>query len=153
MEIPLNMQATIIRRSLAAGGIGIPGAFGAHLDVAPIAVVWTEMLVRLAGQARREMDKAKAAKIVAGVLAGIGIFKVGFKAANTYFAYTGIGTVPAVLANVGVNGVATYLFGRACAQLFLSSRPLDSAESIAMSILGLIGGALGLPLDGSGGSA
>jgi hypothetical protein len=94
MAIPLNMQATILRRSLVAGGIGIPGAFGAHLDVAPLAALWTEMLLRLAGQADQEMEKAKAAKIVAGVLAGIGTFKMGFKAANTYFAYTGVGTIP-----------------------------------------------------------
>lgn len=139
MAIPLNMQATILRRSLVAGGIGIPGAFGAHLDVAPLAALWTEMLLRLAGQAGQEMEKAKAAKIVAGVLAGIGTFKMGFKAANTYFAYTGIGTVPAIVANASVNGVATYLFGRSCATLFLSSRVGDSVASIVFSILGMMG--------------
>ena len=105
-----------------------------------IAGIWTGMLVRLSNQAGNRMNKGKAAKVAAGVLAGIGLFKTGFKLADTYFAYTGVGTIPAVVANAGADGTITYLFGRAAGKLFLSEDGEDSVEGLVKGILTLMVG-------------
>jgi uncharacterized protein (DUF697 family) len=146
MELPLKMKATIVRCSMGAAGVGIPGAFAAHGDLVAIGAIWTTMLIRLATHAGENLENSKATKIVAGVFAGIGLFKVGFKLANTYFAFTGVGTLPAMIANASVNGGVTYLFGRASGKLFLSEGFRDSTESIVQNLLSLmIGMGIDLP--------
>jgi len=138
MNIPLRMKTRIMWSSAAAGAVGVPGAFGAHLDLMAITAIWATLLVMLADQAGSSLDKAKAAKIVAAILAGITFFGTGFKLANTYFAYTGIGTIPAVIANVGANAGITYLFGNAAARSFLSEGTSGPAQSIGASILAIM---------------
>jgi uncharacterized protein (DUF697 family) len=154
MDLPFNMQLTVTRSSFAAAAIGIPGAFGAHVDVPAIAAIWTGMLLRLSAQAGSRMENGKAMKVAAGVLAGIGLFKMGFKLANTYIAYTGIGTIPAVVANAGANGTVTYLFGRSAGKLFLSENKEDSVEGLIKGILTLMTGvsAENINVDASSGS-
>lgn len=151
-NVTLRMKLAIKIASGAAGAIGVPRAFAAHGDVVVIAGIWTLLLVDLAEQAGQQLEKAKAAKIVAVVLGGVSAFKVGFKAANTYFAYfayTGAGTLPAMAANAGVNAGVTYIFGNASARVLLSDSIDDAAQTIALSILGFMGSALGIGTSGA----
>lgn len=149
MDIPFGMRTRIICSSVTVGAVGIPGALGAHLDVVAIAGIWGNLLLMLGKQAGAEFDKAKATKIVAVILAGVGLFGTGFKLANTYFAYTGIGTIPAVVLNAGANASITYLFGKAVARTFLAEGATGPADSIGASILALmVGGLTGKNPDG-----
>jgi len=138
MDIPLKMRTKIIWSAVTAGAIGVPGAFGAHADVPLLAGIWATLLVLLAKDAGAELDKAKATKIVAAIFLGISFFGTGFKLANTYFAYTVIGTLPAIIANVGANGSITYLFGKAAARAFLAEGATGPAESIGANILAIM---------------
>ena len=146
MELPVRMKATILWSALAAGAVGIPGAFGAHADVPVLLGIWTTLLIRLASQAGESMSKATAAKVAAGVLVGIGGFQAGVKLATTYFAYTGVGTIPAIIVNAGANASLTYIFGRAAGKVFLSNSLQDSAAEVIRAIVFFITG--NAPADG-----
>src|SRR4051794_16777769 len=132
------MRTKIIWSSVTAGAVGIPGAFGAHADVLILIGIWTTLLVLLAKDAGSDLDKAKATKIVAAITVGISFFGTGFKLANTYFAYTVLGTLPAIIANVSANGGITYLFGNAAARTFLAEGASGPAESIGANILAIM---------------
>jgi hypothetical protein len=144
MALPSNMQLSIVRHSLSAGGIGFFGAFGAHADLPAVAGVWISLTLRLAYLADKELSKQTAAKLVTAVITGLGGFLGGFKLANTYFTYSGIGTVPAIIANMGANGGLTYLYGRGLAKVFLSDEFSDSAEATAKAIIVFMLGQIGL---------
>ena len=53
MDIPSNMQRTILWASLSLGGVGLFGSFTAHADLVLIAPAWAT----LAHQAGSELDK------------------------------------------------------------------------------------------------
>jgi len=140
MEIPLRMKTTIAWSAASAGAIGIPGAFAAHFDIPVLVGIWSNLLVRLAIQAGRDIEKGVAAKIVAGVLLAIGGFAGGVKLMTTALAYTGVGTVPAIIANSGANATLTYFFGRSVAKVFLSQDHRDSAGAIIAAIVAIMTG-------------
>lgn len=143
------MKRAILWHSLAAGGVGIPGAFAAHGDLVAITAIGVTLFIQLAVKAGKQMDKATATKIVAGVLAGIGGFAGGVKLANTYFAYTGVGTVPAIVVNAGANAGLTYLFGKAVASTFLAENTEITVEALVRNIILIITGKGGGPDDGT----
>lgn len=143
MDIPSNMQRTILFAALAAAGIGVGGAFaGPHADVLALAPTWAAAMVRLAGQAGRDLDRQRALKLTTALLASIGSFAGGMKLATSYFAWSGVATLPAVVANAGANGVMTWLALRACAQVFLERDLTQSIDSLVRAILALLGGML-----------
>lgn len=142
MELPSNMQRTILWTSLGLGGVGLFGAFTAHADLVVIAPSWAGLIIKLADQAGHELDRDKALKIATGVALGVAGFVGGVKLANTYLAYTGVGTIPAMLANASANGVLTYLMGKAAAQTFLEKDVTESVENLVRYILGLLTGFL-----------
>ena len=113
MAIPANMNFTIVFTSLSLGGMGFFTAFAAHADVPMITAAWSTMLLTLAVQAGHKLSKDKALKIAAGILIGVGGLVGGVKLANTYFAYSGVGTIPAMIMNAGANATVTYLVGKA----------------------------------------
>lgn len=139
-DLTLDMKTTILASSLSLGGVGLLGAFAAHSDLLAIAPAWSAMFIKIARQGGRSLDKNKALKIATGVLAGAGSLIGGIKLANTYFAYTGVGTVPAVLINGSVNGVLTWLAGRAWAHIVLEEDPEGSIENLTRSILSALSG-------------
>ena len=97
--IPPGMQRIIRKHSLALGGVGVVGAFGAHADIPAITGSWAVMLTELATEANIKLDMEGALKITAALATAVGGVWTGFKLANSYFAYTGVGTPLAVLAN------------------------------------------------------
>jgi len=140
MEIPLRMKTAIVWSAVLAGAVGVPGAFGAHADVLALTAIWITLLIRLGILAGKDIEKGTAAKIVAGVLLGIGGFAGGVKLMTTAVAYTGIGTIPAIIVNAGANAALTYYFGRSVAKVFLSEDLHDSASAIIAAILAMMTG-------------
>jgi uncharacterized protein (DUF697 family) len=139
-QLPLDMNATILANSLGLGTVGLFGAFAAHSDLLAITPAWTHMFLRLAKQAGKSMDKETALKVVTGVLMGASALVGGIKLANTYFAYSGVGTVPAIVLNGGVNGLLTWLAGRAWAQIALEEDLGQSVESLVRAVLSIVAG-------------
>jgi uncharacterized protein (DUF697 family) len=140
--IPLNMKTTITTTSIGLGAVGIFGAFAAHSDLLAIAPAWTGMFLRLANQAGKPMERDRVLKVVTGVLVGVTSFVGGVKLANSYFAYTGIGTIPAIVVNAGVNGTLTWLAGRAWAQICLEDDLEQSVDNLIASLIGAIAASL-----------
>jgi uncharacterized protein (DUF697 family) len=139
-QLTLEMKATILATSVGLGTVGLFGAFAAHSDLLAITPAWTHMFLRLAKQAGKTLDKDRAVKITSGVLMGATALIGGIKLANTYFAYSGVGTIPAIVVNAGVNGVLTWLAGRAWAQITLEEDLEQSVESLVRAVLGMLGG-------------
>ncbi len=140
MNIPFGMNATIVKTSLAAGGVGIPGAFGGpHVDVPALIGLWAVMFVRLADQAGSALDRHTATKLATGVALAVGGFGSGVKLATTAFAATGIGTVPALIANISLNAVVTWLVGRAAAHIFTENDTEQTVENLVRAIVAMLG--------------
>lgn len=133
-KIPASMQATIVWTAAGLGGTGFLSVFTGVADIGIITAAWATMFVTLAGKAGRKMDKDKALKIIAGLFMGVGGFAAGVKIVETGLAYTGIGTIPAMVLNAGTNAAMTYVVGRAAAQVFLSRDRATSVKQIAKSI-------------------
>lgn len=141
MDIPFRMKSTITVAAVAAGGVGTIGAFlGPGGDVPLLAPIWISAAVHLADQAGQPMEKHLATKLVTTLLAGVGSFAGGMKLATTYFTYSGIGTIPGIVVNVGTNGVLTWLALRAMAQVFIEQDLTQSIDNLARSILSVLGG-------------
>jgi len=106
------------------------------------------MIMALAIQADIEMDKVTAMKLTTSILLSIGSFLGGTKLAVQAFSYTGVGTVPAMLANGGINAGITYLTGKAIAATLIREKGVDSVEDFARVIVKTVLLALGLGGDG-----
>jgi hypothetical protein len=136
--IPTKMHKSIIRHSFSAAGIGVPGAFAAHADIVPLMGIWANMIYRVAKHADKDLDWDSALKVAASLGAAGGVVAFGAKAANTYFAFSGIGTPLAILFNASANGVATYYVGRVAAQTIMKDK-LSPGD-----IFGAVAGGLGI---------
>ena len=133
--LPQEMQATINRYAIGAAVIGVPGAFAAHADLGVLAFLWRKMIIELARQAGGKLDNAKAKKLALGVLSGVAKAYAGYKLANTYFAMTGAGTVPAMAINSAANAYFTRQIGHAVGEVFLSDTPTDCVPSLAFKVV------------------
>lgn len=140
--LTLRMKTTILTTSLGLGAVGVFGAFAAHSDILAIAPAWVAMFASISEDAGVHVDRDKLLKIATGVLLGVGGLLGGMKMANTYFAYTGIGTIPAVVANAGMNAVATWLAGRAWGHIVLEEDLEQSVENLVRAMMASIGVAL-----------
>ena len=121
-NVPWNVHAKIIWASAGLAFVGVPGAFAAHADIPIITSAWAGLSVYLIDAAGINMDKASILKLVAGVLTAITSFIIGYKTATTAAAYTGIGTVPAIVVNAGLNGIVTYSYGRALFTILIEDK-------------------------------
>lgn len=143
MDVTPIMRARILKTSLSLGAVGLPGAFAAHWDMVAIVPAWSTLLYKLAKDAGKQLDKATITKIAGAVAVGVGSALAGVKLANSYFAYSGVGTIPAIGLNMAANGSVTYLMGMSAAKLFLAEDLDESVERIAKAILRGMGGAFG----------
>jgi hypothetical protein len=108
----LRMRWTVIATAAGLGAEGLGSAFlGPGADLMIIATAWAGMIGALAGIADVKLDKITALKIATTILVSFGSFVGGSKLAVQAFAYTGVGTLPALVANGGINAVVTYLTG------------------------------------------
>jgi Domain of unknown function (DUF697) len=137
-QIPSGMRATVAWTAAGLGTMGLFTAFAAHADVGAITTAWSGMFIRLAHQADLELDKDDALKIAAGVLVGIGGLAAGVKLANTWLAYTGVGTLPAMVCNAGTNGAVTYVIGCSAARVFISSDRGTSVQEMVKAIVRIV---------------
>lgn len=143
-DLTPGMKTTIFTTSLALGGAGVLGAFAAHSDLIVIAPAWVRMFTRLSQQAGKSLDKARALKITTGVLAGAASLVGGIKLANSYFAWSGVGTLPAVVVNAGMNAVLTWLTGRAWAHIVLEEDDEQGVENLVRALLASVSAGLAL---------
>jgi hypothetical protein len=74
-----------------------------------ISPAWATLTVALAEDSGETLQRDQALKIATGVALGVGSFVGGIRMANTYLVYTGVGTLPAALANASANALLTWL--------------------------------------------
>jgi uncharacterized protein (DUF697 family) len=146
MNLPWGTKVIIFKAAVATSVAGVGGAFlGPHVDVPAIVAIWVGLVIALADDAGAAMSKDTALKIATTVAAGVALAMAGVKAGTTVFAWTGIGTVPAVVLNCGLNAAVTYVFGRAVAVTLRTPDRTKSVEMFARHVLFLVLCAFGVP--------
>jgi hypothetical protein len=140
MAIPKEYRGIVGTGARAAGVAGVPGAFSFGLDVIAMGSIWTAMIIAIAGKSNHKIDKAFAAKITSGVLAGVAAYLTGSKIAMKIFHFIpGIGTLSAIGINSSLNYLFTYKFGSAIVRLFSTGQFSTLEIGIAvMSILCIV---------------
>lgn len=119
--------------AMAAGAVGIPGAFSGGFDMAAVSGIWTGMTVAIAAKSGHKVDAAFAAKIVTSIATGAAAYLTGSKLLT--FALHAV-PVAGSLAAMGINGSLNYWFtyrvGRALSALFDRSdfTPQDLGEIV-----------------------
>lgn len=110
-------EAIVQRNALLAAGAGVADPTPGGFDVPIMIGLWATMLFELADVYHVQFDK-KAFKIVAkSALKAALLFLVGSKTFTTILKYTGIFTLPAVLAN----GALNYGFTLAVGKLYMGA--------------------------------
>lgn len=106
-------EGAIYTAALAAGGAGVPGAFIPALDVAAVGGTWATMLLVIAGDAGRTLDRNTALKFTTAVVTA-GAAYIGGSKLLTYLLHLipGVGTVGAVSVNCLLNFLYTMRLGR-----------------------------------------
>ncbi|MBI1327531.1 MAG: hypothetical protein GC136_07810 [Alphaproteobacteria bacterium] len=129
-----DINNCILKYAFTNAAVGIPGALGGHIDVPFLAGSWAKMIYDVARVADRPMDMGTAVRVGAAVAGGVGTMMTGMKLANSYFAYTGIGTIPAMIINASANGVVTYMVGKSAGDLITEDDPDKLARRIILSV-------------------
>ena len=150
MKVSLRMRWTVITAALALGVEGSGSAFtGPGADLTIIGSAWAVMIVALALQAGVSLDRSTALKIATAMLMSFGSFLGGSKLAIQAFALTGVGTLPAIGANCGINAGITYLAGMAIATILVQENRITSVESFAGAVVTAVLASLGLHSGGT----
>jgi uncharacterized protein (DUF697 family) len=144
MAVKTEYREIVRRGTLSAGAVGVPGAVSFGLDVTAMTGIWTAMLIAIADKSAHRTDKVFAAKVVAGVLAGVGAYLTGSKiAVGLLNLIPGAGTLAAMGVNSGLNALFTYRFGHAMSSLFdKGTFDTSDAASATATVLTVI---VGLP--------
>jgi len=143
MSIPLSMRTCVLRHTIAAGAIGVPGAFAAHADIPFLIALWAKMFYELAEKTENGLDKKAALRLATALGTAVGTTAAGAKAANTYFtAVSGGLALPFTIAvNSSANALGTYIIGMAAADL-LTKKELTAADLINAVLAGATAGLL-----------
>lgn len=119
MAVPDQFREIVGGATIAAGGIGVPGAFAFGADVPILIGIWTTGAAMIADQSNRSIEKQEIKAIVVSVASGTATFVAGTKvAAKLFHLLPGPGTLAAVGINSGLNAFFTYKFLRATAKIF-----------------------------------
>lgn len=141
MTVEREYRDIVEKAVIAAAGIGIPGALSFGLDVAALSTAWAIMIAAIADESGHDMDKAFAAKLAVGVLAGVGGYVAGSKTAVTLLNFIpGAGTLAAMGVNGVMNALYTYKMGHAMSTLldkdgFQESDITEMATSLAAVVI------------------
>ena len=119
MAVKQEYRQIVKTATITAGGIGVPGAFSFGVDVVALSGTWAVMILAIASKSGHEVDKPFAAKLTAGVAAGVGAYIVGSKVATQLLHLVPIaGTLAAIGINSSLNALYTYKVGSAVSVLF-----------------------------------
>lgn len=112
-------QSIVKNSAMAAGALGVPGAFSFGLDVTGMSGIWIAMTLAIAGESGHDVDRAFATKLVAAVTAGVAGYVGGSKVATTLLhLIPGAGSVAAMGVNSALDFLYTWRLGSALANLF-----------------------------------
>jgi uncharacterized protein (DUF697 family) len=131
----------INKATLAAGGVGVPGALSFGLDVTAMAGIWGTMIIAIADKSGREIDKTWAAKVASGVATGIAAYIGGSKLAVGILGWIPVvGWLPAMAVNSSLNAWFTHNLGRAMVDMFeredFQLTDVSNAVSIILTSMG-----------------
>lgn len=119
-----------------AGGVGCAGCIAVHADTGVLVLVWTRMIYRLARHHGIGVGRADCLKLAAALTTSSLAFTTGWQVATTYFAWTGVGTPGAMLANASVNYALTYAAGQSVSDVFAKTDP-SSGLKVASIIVAI----------------
>jgi uncharacterized protein (DUF697 family) len=146
MAINWQYRDIVRNATLAAGAIGVPGAFSFGADITAMTATWGAMTVAIAKKSGHQMDAAFSAKVVTGVLAGVAGYLGGSKIATALVSLIPGGVLVAVGVNSALNALFTYKLGDALAKLFDKGQ-FDSSD-VATAVTTLLSLVVGMPTFG-----
>jgi len=119
MAVEQKYRDIVRNATMAAGAIGVPGAFSFGADVAAMTGIWATMIVSISQKSGHKVDKVFATKLASGVLAGVGAYVGGSKIAmKLLHLIPGFGSLAAIGVNSTLNALFTYKLGHAISNLF-----------------------------------
>jgi len=118
MSIPVRFRKIVGGASLAAGAVGIPGAFSFGSDVIVLKGIWITGALIIIEEAGVEMKRNDALQLATSALAGAATFVAGSKiAAKLFHLVPGPGTIGAICVNSFLDAFYTYRFLRCVAEV------------------------------------
>lgn len=118
MAVPNQFRKIVGGASLAAGGIGVPGAFSFGADVPALMGIWGTGAVMITKKAGISLSKKKAMGLATNGASGVVTFLSGSKVASMCFhMLPGPGTLAAIGVNSSLNAFFTYRFLRSVAKV------------------------------------
>ncbi|MEM7370674.1 MAG: DUF697 domain-containing protein [Bacteroidota bacterium] len=119
MAVPKKYRQIVRTGTVAAGGIGVPGAFSFGADIAAMSTTWIAMILSIADKSGHRMNNVYASKLCASVLSGVGAYVGGSKIAmKLLHLIPAAGTLAAIGVNSLLNALFTYKMGHALSRLF-----------------------------------
>jgi hypothetical protein len=132
MSVPTRFRSIVGGASLAAGGIGVPGAFAFGADVPFLLGIWTTGAFLIVDEAGGSFSREDIAPLATSALCGAAAFVGGSKiAAKLFHLVPGPGTVAAIGANSFLDAFFTYKFLRSVAKVY----DRRDVEDISMEML------------------
>lgn len=106
-------ENAIYTAAYAAAAAGVPGTFVPVLDVAAVGTAWAGMMVAIANNAKRKMDRDTALKLAMAILSGAAAYLAGTKLITFLLHFIpGAGSIAALGINCLLNFLYTFRLGR-----------------------------------------
>ncbi|WP_020537947.1 hypothetical protein [Lewinella cohaerens] len=141
MALPNHQKSIIKGSSQAAAALAVPGLFVPVVDVAGIAGIWANMLIKVARNSGHELDFQFATKMATSVATGFGAYVAGSKILSYSIMFIpGIGIFGAMGMNSALNYIFTFKLGKIASGLFerTSFDAADAADIAKMLLLPLL---------------
>ena len=107
MALPGKYKTIIEEHAAGAAAAAIPSVVSPFLDVAGVAAVWTNMLVKIAQKSGQQVSHQFIMKFATSIASGVSGYMAGSKIFTMLLhLIPGVGTV----AYIGINGFLNYMF-------------------------------------------
>lgn len=132
MAVPEQFKKIVAGGAVAAGVIGVPGAFTFGADVPILISIWGYGAALIVSEAGGSTTKKEMLALATSALSGFTFFLIGSKiAAAAFNLVPGPGTLAAVGVNSSLNAFFTYRFLRHVARVY----DMYDSEEITTSII------------------
>lgn len=141
MAIAEKYRQIVKNSTLAAGGIGVIGAFMPAADLAAMTTLWVKITLDIAEKSGHKLDQAYATKMVTAVLTGVAGYVGGSKILTWVLQGIPVANLAGMGINAGLNALYTYRMGHALSSLFdKGSFDMSDYATTAVYMLSLLAG-------------
>jgi hypothetical protein len=138
MSVPNRFRSIVGGASLAAGAVGVPGAFAFGADVPVLIGIWASGAALIVDEAGGSFSKEDLVPLATATVTGTATFIAGSKlAAKLFHLVPGPGTLAAIGVNSFLDAFFTYRFLRAVAKVYDQRDPEEITYQMLMNCISL----------------